>query len=331
MVEVLSSGLSQNGHSIQTQDSADHVASVARLLLATNLASRQENKMLSREERQAMIDDLSKKRAGWRTPRRGWSITDSPVASSHASPAPTTTPYPAPPPIQNEVTGDQAPSSSIATVPEQAELPIQHMKQAAHPPQVRRPPLPPPRRSYSVMDYEPPARIHRPSARMDIFDLPAELHYAIFDHLDPIDSTCLGLTNSHFYNIHLRMHGVVPLSSRRNGPNDLEWAWRFAGPLIYHSDSASPASEALTSQEQVKALEHMRVKGQVYCRKCGINRCELHRHLREWMGPNREYCGVTHKYGPKAPEGASEACYIKSPKHPHRCGRHATKPLKAQN
>ncbi|KAK1480041.1 F-box domain-containing protein [Colletotrichum cuscutae] len=326
MVEVLPSGLAQNGQPQQSQDSADHVASVARLLLATNLASRQENKMMTREERQVMIDELSKKRAGWRTPRRGWSITDSPVASAQGSPAPqaTASPYPAPPSTQHEAIERHA----IASVPEQSELPMQDMKNAPQPPQVRRPPLPPPRRSYSVTDYEPPARIHRPSARMDIFDLPAELHYAIFDHLDPIDSTCFGLTNSHFYDIHRRMHGPVPLTSRRNGPNDLEWAWRFAGPLIY-SDSAAPPPEAF--KEHAHDLERMRVKGQVYCRKCGISRCELHRHLKEWMGPNLEYCTVTQKYGPLPSGEAADTCYIKSPKNPHRCGRHAAKPVKSHN
>ncbi|KAK2065525.1 F-box domain-containing protein [Colletotrichum caudatum] len=325
MVEVLSSGLPQNGHVQQSQDSADHVASVARLLLATNLASRQENKMMTREERQVMIDELSKKRAGWRTPRRGWSITDSPVATSaQGSPAATfTTPYPAPSPAaQHEAVERHA----IASVPEQSELAIEEMKQLPRAPLARRPPLPPPRRSYSVTDYEPPARIHRPSARMDIFDLPAELHYAIFDHLDPIDSTCFGLTNSHFYNIHRRMHGSVPLSSRRSGPNDLEWAWRFAGPLIYNG-SAAPPAEAF----QDSALERMRVKGQVYCRKCGISRCELHRHLREWMGSKLEYCSITQKYGPRAAEEAADTCYIKSPKHPNRCGRHAAKSVKLHN
>ncbi|GJC98317.1 F-box domain-containing protein [Colletotrichum higginsianum] len=323
MVEVIPSGLAQNGHNQQSQDSADHVASVARLLLATNLASRQENKMMSREERQAMIDELSKKRAGWRTPRRGWSITDSPVASAQGSPAPNASPYPAPPPtIQHEAVERHA----IASVPEQSELPIEQMKHISHAPQVRRPPLPPPRRSYSVTDYEPPARIHRPSARMDIFDLPAELHFAIFDHLDPIDSTCFGLTNSHFYNIHRRMHGSVPLSSRRNGPNDLEWAWRFAGP----SSITTPQRLLLRHFRSTPTLLSA-CASRVYCRKCGISRCELHRHLREWMGTKLEYCSITQKYGPKAPEEAADTCYIKSPKHPHRCGRHAPKPVKSQN
>ncbi len=96
----------------------------------------------------------------------------------------------------------------------------------------RRPTLGQPRRSYSVMDYEPIPHHHRPSARMTLLDLPSELHFAIFDFLDPIDSTCLGLTNKHFYDIHRRMHGTISLSARRDGPNELEWAWHLAGAVI---------------------------------------------------------------------------------------------------
>ncbi|KAF9882150.1 F-box domain-containing protein [Colletotrichum karsti] len=330
MVEVLSPGLAQNGHSNPSHD--DNVASLARMLLASSIASNQEDKMMSREERVAMMkeisqhqaikDELNKKRGGWRTPRRGWSITDSPVASSQASPAPNASPYPAPP---MEKQPSSSNSGAISPVPEQGELPAQEMRHSQHPPQVRRPPLPPPRRSYSVMEYEPPPRTHRPSARMDIFDLPAELHYTIFDYLDPIDSACLGVTNTHFYDIHRRMHGSVPLSSHRTGPNDLEWAFYLAsrktGPS--GSGSSTPTTE---THDQPHHLEGMRLKGQVYCRKCGHYRCQLYRHLRAWMGPDREYCEVTKKYGRKAPEDAPDHCSIKSPKHPHRCGRHAAKP-----
>ncbi|KAL0942430.1 f-box domain-containing protein [Colletotrichum truncatum] len=336
MVEVLSPGLSQNGHAPPSHD--DNVASLARMLLASSMASNQEDKMMSREERHAMLkeisqhqaikDELNKKRGGWRTPRRGWSITDSPVASSHVSPAPNASQYPAPP-MEKQASNTPS-SSSISPVPEQGEFAAQEMKHAPHPPQVRRPPLPPPRRSYSVMDYEPPPRTHRPSAHMDIFDLPIELHYAIFDHLDPIDSACLGLTNSHFYDIHRRMHGIVPLSSHRSGPNDLEWAFYLASRRIPQSSSgtSTPTTTTTTTdgQEHARHLEGMRLKGQVYCRKCGHYRCQLYRHLRVWMGPEREYCEVTKKYGRRAPDGAADHCSIKSPKHPHRCGRHSAKP-----
>ncbi|KAF6831032.1 f-box domain-containing protein [Colletotrichum plurivorum] len=334
MVEVLSPGLAQNGAASHAQDHADNVASLARMLLASSIASNQEDKMMSREERHAMLkemsqhqaikDELNKKRGGWRTPRRGWSITDSPVASSQNSPAPNASPYPAPPAPQSA----ERQSTAISPVPEQGEFPATEMKDASHPPQShRRPPLPPPRRSYSVMDYEPPPRTHRPSARMDIFDLPVELHWTIFDYLDPIDSACLGLTNSHFYDIHRHRHGAVPLSSHRTGPNDLEWAFYLASRRVKTNESSTSAAsdDAETQEHDQKHLEGLRLKGQVYCRKCGHYRCQLYRHLREWMGPDREYCEVTKKYGRRAPEDAADHCSIKSPKHPHRCGRHSAR------
>lgn len=42
-------------------------------------------------------------------------------------------------------------------------------------------------------------------------NLPAELHLKIFEELDRVTSTCLGLTNKKFYPIHKSLHGHVPL------------------------------------------------------------------------------------------------------------------------
>lgn len=180
-----------------------------------------------------------------------------------------------------------------------------------------RPKLGPPRRSYSVMDYEPVPHHHRLSENLGLCDLPAELHYAIFDFLDPIDSTCLGLTNKHFYDIHRRMHGTVPLSVRRSGPNDMEWVWHLAGRTKHgeHSDAAALAATT-------NALAMLRVRGQALCRKCGVSRCELHKHIQGWMGASYEYCTVREKFGPPAPADAKQFCYLSNPKDPHRCGRH---------
>ncbi|KIH86795.1 f-box domain containing protein [Sporothrix brasiliensis 5110] len=180
-----------------------------------------------------------------------------------------------------------------------------------------RPKLGPPRRSYSVMDYEPVPHHHRLSENLGLLDLPPELHYTIFDFLDPIDSTCLGLTNKHFYDIHRRMHGAVPLSVRRPGPNDMEWVWHLAGRMMHGGHSDAATLEATTN-----ALAMLRVRGQALCRKCGVSRCELHKHIQGWMGPGYEYCTVREKFGPAAPEGAKEFCYLSNPKDPHRCGRH---------
>ncbi|KAI1098609.1 hypothetical protein F4804DRAFT_338039 [Jackrogersella minutella] len=177
-----------------------------------------------------------------------------------------------------------------------------------------RPALPGPLRSYSVTDVEPVPFTHQPGVALTLEDLPSELHYAVFDFLDPIDSTCLGLTSTHFYAIHKRMHGKVSLAARRQGPNDMEWVWRNAfisGPFVAGGGVGKQNSLAMLSP-----------RGQVYCRKCRTARCELHNHIREWVGGNMEYCEVSQKFGPAAPEKARAFCYRSSPKHPHRCGRH---------
>lgn len=188
------------------------------------------------------------------------------------------------------------------------------------------------------MDYEPLPHHHRPppqgSGGLSLMDLPGELHYAIFDYLDRIDSTCLGLTNKHFYAIHRRMHGSVPLSSRRDGPNELEWAWHLhiaqkaigaAGrtrALFLTPDDSGEAGTQEQKEKEKKALSKLRVKGQAYCRKCGVCRCELHKHIQDWMGEGMEYCSVKQKFGPVALEGAKPFCYMSTPRDPTRCGRH---------
>jgi hypothetical protein len=152
-------------------------------------------------------------------------------------------------------------------------------------------------------------------------DLPGELHYAIFDFLDPIDSTCLGLTNKHFYAIHRRMHGTVPLSARREGPNELEWAWHLhiaakgtavdRKPAVF--ETADGSGQAKTREEKEKekhALQKLRIQ--------------------DWMGEGMEYCSVKQKYGPVALDGSKPYCYRNSPKDPSRCGRHKVKKDKVQ-
>lgn len=179
-----------------------------------------------------------------------------------------------------------------------------------------RPKLPPPRRSYSVQDYEPlPPLQPKPSSRMTILDLPSELHYTLFDFLDPIDGVCFGLAHPRLHDIAKRKYGQqVSLASRYSGPNDMEWAWRGAGPLVRSNTDGLAAR----GHEESK----LRPKGQVYCRKCGISRCELQRHLKEWMGEGREYCEIKKIFGRPAGEDAKTYCYMSSPKNPGRCGRH---------
>ncbi|KAK1247779.1 hypothetical protein MKX07_000667 [Trichoderma sp. CBMAI-0711] len=262
---------------------------------------RSENMVLSREEHAQRARELLVKRGMMRTPRRGFSLTD----------------------YQGQNDGPHyfhaAVAGTVGRIPEHAVVPSTPVSK--HLPLPQRPKLPPPRRSHSVTDKEPePANQPRPSSRLTLLDLPSELHYAIFDFLDPIDGACFGLAHSKLYDIHRRKNGLVPLSSRYSGPNDIEWAWRGAGPLV-HPPSKSSASES--------ELERLRVKGQVYCRKCGISRCELHRHLKDWFGKDYEYCEIKEMYGPPAGPNARGYCFMKSPKNPHGCGRHGPKKLTA--
>ncbi|KAK4229441.1 hypothetical protein QBC38DRAFT_109794 [Podospora fimiseda] len=196
-----------------------------------------------------------------------------------------------------------------------------------------RPALGPPRRSYSVTDHEPIPYHHRPSSRLQLMDLPPEIHYAIFDFLDPIDSTCFGLASRNLYAIHRRLNGTVPLSARREGPNELEWAWHLAGN-IRTNPPPSPTTAAETDKdEQVivrtkpgvissERLSSLRVRGQAYCRKCGVTRCQLHKHIQQWIGDEYEYCSVKKRFGPIAPEGAKSYCFMSKPGDETRCGRH---------
>ncbi|AEO59246.1 hypothetical protein MYCTH_2315675 [Thermothelomyces thermophilus ATCC 42464] len=196
-------------------------------------------------------------------------------------------------------------------------------------PPARRPPLGPPRRSYSVTDKQPIPRRHKPAHGLELMDLPPELHFVIFDFLDPIDSTCLGLTNKHFYAIHRRLHGTVPLTTRREGPNELEWAWHLSTNVVRKNpcvasgckDAAAASPEGVGEKDK-STLSNLRVRGQGYCRMCGVTRCQLHKHIQEWMGEGLEYCSVKQKYGPVAPEGAKSYCYMSKPGDPRRCGRH---------
>lgn len=153
-----------------------------------------------------------------------------------------------------------------------------------------------------------------PKRRLVFLDLPTEIHLSVLDLLDRIDSTCLGLTNHYFYAIHHRRHGAVPLSAGRDGPNDLEWAWRFATrPLCEAKSGEKPARR---NEETPEGAERPR------CRMCGVTRCELARHVRDWMPDGLEYCAVSDRYGPPASSGASSYCRKWSPRHRRRCGRH---------
>ncbi|KAL2149158.1 hypothetical protein VTH82DRAFT_8506 [Thermothelomyces myriococcoides] len=244
---------------------------------------------------------------------------------------------------QHEYFLPQYPAFTLYTIPQPSPIaecppkalveplqePSEHQVTERSRPQGRRPPLGPPRRSYSVTDKQPIPRRHKSAHGLELMNLPPELHFAIFGFLDLIDSTCLGLTNKHFYAIHRRLHGTVPLTARREGPNELEWAWHLSTNSVRKNPSvangckdAAAASPEGVGEKDKSTLSNLRVRGQGYCRMCGVTRCQLHKHIKEWMGEGLEYCSVKQKYGPAAPEGAKPYCYMSKPGDPRRCGRH---------
>lgn len=291
-----------------------------------------EAKLASIDETEAVASQEQRKDPGkewkknvFRAPRRAFSSNDYPLPSPSSSLPGSAVASPvlkltepncyfslqstaASTPLQS-IPGTPTESPNSAVVNLAAVIPPRYGAALPHP-HGPRPELHGPQRSYSVMDYVPVPVLQRPGEKLQLLHLPAELHFAIFDFLDDIDSTCLGLASRHFYYIHRRMHGTIPLSTRRAGPNDMEWIWRLAGPLI------------AKGQSEESAVNSVLPRGQVYCRKCGVSRCELHKHIKEWMGEGAEYCEVRQKFGPKAGADAKKSCYRSSPRHPHRCGRH---------
>ncbi|KAG5991732.1 hypothetical protein E4U52_003366 [Claviceps spartinae] len=301
----------------------------------------------SREEHAQRMRDLSIKRTMMRAPRRGWSMSDdlsqhsnehhhhharfSSPTDRHQASIPENAILPCP------FSRPDSPASSITSSSHSSTLsslggPTVHLPLRSKIP---------PRRSYSVTDKEPELHHAHAPKTIHLLHLPPELHYQLFEYLDPLDGACFGLSHPHLYAIHRRKNGSVPLHSRYSGPNDLEWAWRGAGPLLRrgnHSphDSSSASSAAAAAAALVnglglshakdtpcsRALEKLRIQGQVYCRKCGISRCELHRHLRDWMGHGYEYCEIRKVYGQRAGEEAKPYCYMSSPRNRYRCGRH---------
>ncbi|KAJ2903562.1 hypothetical protein MKZ38_009687 [Zalerion maritima] len=274
--------------------------------------------IMTREEH--MVKEMNLRKCGLRRgpPKRSQTISDYAIIPG------------APIPALNEVSSGIAPPRAVPrTIPPmpripqpkavtkmkpiaQVDDPVAEKKQVLH-----RPGMGAPRRSYSVMDYEPVPECEQPSSGLSFSDLPTELHFAIFDHLDPIDSTCLGLTSRHFYAVHQHFHGSkMPLNSRRSGPNNSEWAWRLAGKL------ADPSTHPEHAEQALIGLAAFRVRGDVYCRKCGACKCELHRHIKEWMGDDWEYCSVKEKFTKPAQPGAKHNCYRRKPNDPHQCGRH---------
>ncbi|KAK1452811.1 hypothetical protein CCUS01_10685 [Colletotrichum cuscutae] len=172
-------------------------------------------------------------------------------------------------------------------------------------------------------------RVEEAQQTLTITDLPPELHHSIIDFLDPIDSTCLGLASRYFYTLHRRRHGTVQLATRRPRPDHREWARRSASALsAFRSIDATtamivtdPTDDATLANEQ--PISHPQPRPPSCCAKCGLERCELQRHIRDWFPPDHEYCTISEKYvrlGLHREE--EEFCHRRSPRNSSWCGKH---------
>ena len=94
-----------------------------------------------------------------------------------------------------------------------------------------------------------------------LLELPKDLKMCIFDYLSPIDSTCLGLASRHLYPTYrYRFPNPLPLDHLGEGQLALEWKDR-----VYE-------------REQKPRIP--------FCWKCGPCRCELQRHIKDFVEPD---------------------------------------------
>ncbi|KAK1705022.1 uncharacterized protein BDZ83DRAFT_551909, partial [Colletotrichum acutatum] len=171
-------------------------------------------------------------------------------------------------------------------------------------------------------------RVERAQQTFTITDLPPELHHIIIDFLDPIDSTCLGLASRYFYTLHRRRHGNVHLATGRPRPNDQEWAWRSASALSVVKSINTTTATATTAADDTplaneRPISYPQPMPLFRCEKCGLERCELQRHIRDWFPRDHDYCTISGKYmrlGSHREEAGF--CYRRSPRKPSLCGKH---------
>ncbi|KXH37463.1 hypothetical protein CSIM01_06231 [Colletotrichum simmondsii] len=176
-------------------------------------------------------------------------------------------------------------------------------------------------------------RVEEAQQTLTITDLPPELHHSIIDFLDPIDSTCLGLASRYFYALHRRRHGTVHLSTRRPRPDDREWARRpVAALLTLESNNIKtaktivadpPDNATVTTLTYEQPIFLPQPRPPYWCEKCGLERCELQRHIRDWFPRDHEYCTISEKYVRLGLHREKEEfCHRRSPRNSSLCGKH---------
>lgn len=151
------------------------------------------------------------------------------------------------------------------------------------------------------------------SRRSPIENLPTELHLLIMARLDPLDRTMLGLTSHKFYDTwQLTLPRVLPSANYPSLPP--QSVTRMPQSLI----------TGRVGKNKQEYCYNKNKAGFENCRFCGVERCQLWRHLDELFPATQwEFCGVRERFAPRvAEEHHHDGCWRSCPPMPRRCGRH---------
>lgn len=181
----------------------------------------------------------------------------------------------------------------------------------------------------------PPQSATATKQPLTLLSLPSELHLRLMDYLDPLDMTCLGLTNRHFYTLY-RRNLTIPIS--------LPTSVMYLSPPPASPASTESASETKPTRPALgprkitpvslyarrlgrnnQEWAFTRYKSGSMCKFCGVERCQLWRHVAElFPACEWEYCGVAGKFGRRVEaEGHNEGCWRSCPPSPRTCGKHS--------
>lgn len=155
-----------------------------------------------------------------------------------------------------------------------------------------------------------------PTKRSPIENLPTELHLLIMARLDPLDRTMLGLTSHKFYSTwQMTLPRILPSASYPGG----------SPPQCITRMPQSLRTRRIGKNKQEWAY-NKNVQGFKECRFCGVDRCQLWRHLDELFPTEQwEFCGVRERFAPRVKgEHHDEGCWRSCPPVPRRCGRHGS-------
>lgn len=119
-----------------------------------------------------------------------------------------------------------------------------------------------------------------------------DIHLAIFDHLDPVTSTCLGLTCKHFYRLHIAKWGLkISLLSRsdRTTPSPTYESPERSFEAFVNSFLGPPIADITRYVNKAR--------DSIYLCAC----------IKDWIGTEFAFCVQSHKYVKK------ERCMEKVP------------------